>query len=513
MAKTSTATKPATAAKKKPAATTTAAQAKKKTVKTVKNDKPRILYIAAEVNPFSQTGGLGEVASSLPVAVNAIGDAEMAVVTPLYEVVGAEHREKFEFICHINVPVAWRSQYAGLFRYVYRGVVHYFIDNEYYFKRPNLYGYYDDAERFAFFTRAVLELMPYMDFKPDILHANDWHTALVPIYYNQFYRTAEGYEGIKNIITIHNIEYQGKYDGFLLEDVFGISGYQYFTLEWGGCVNLLFGAIAYSDTVTTVSETYAQELRTAEHACGLQGAIDRYADKLTGIVNGIDTEVYDPETAPALFAHYSAEKPGMKAENKRGIQRLLGLPERPDVPMITMVTRLAGHKGLDILKEAMPRLIKEDLQFVLLGTGAPEYEGFFTDLQHSYPEKARALITFDKKMSQRLFAAGDIYMMPSKSEPCGLGQMMAMRYGTIPVVRNVGGLNDTVREGENGNGFVATEHTGASLEAATRRALDAYRDKEGWRALMYRAMTEDWSWNASAKKYIELYKKVLTKTD
>lgn len=472
-------------------------------------DKPRILLAAAEVNPFSQTGGLGEVASSLPVSLNAIGGAEMAVVTPLYECVGAEHREKFEFVCHINVPVAWRSQYAGLFRYVYRGVIHYFIDNEYYFKRPNLYGYYDDAERFAFFARAILELMPYMDFKPNILHSNDWHTALVPIYYNQFYAQSEGYEDIKNIITVHNIEYQGKYDGFLLEDVFGISGYQYFTLEWDGCVNLLFGAIAYSDLVTTVSETYAQELRTAEHACGLQNAIDRYSYKLTGIVNGIDTEVYNPETAPALFAHYSADIPEMKAENKRALQRLLGLPERADVPLITMVTRLASHKGLDILKEAMPRLIKEDIQFALLGTGAPEYEGFFTDLQHSYPEKARALITFDKKMSQRLFAAGDIYMMPSKSEPCGLGQMMAMRYGTIPVVRNVGGLNDTVREGENGNGFVATEHTGASLEAATLCALAAYRDADGWKQLMRRAMTEDWSWNASAKKYIELYKKLL----
>lgn len=500
----------ATTKKSKPTTEKTTKKAAAKPVarkKTVKPDKPRILLAAAEVNPFSQTGGLGEVASSLPVAVNSIGSAEMAVVTPLYECVGSEHREKFEFVCHINVPVAWRSQYAGLFRYVYRGVIHYFIDNEYYFKRPGLYGYYDDAERFAFFNRAVLELMPYMDFKPNILHSNDWHTALVPIYYNQFYKTTEGYEDIKNIITIHNIEYQGKYDGFLLEDVFGISGYQYFTLEWGGCVNLMYGAIAYSDMVTTVSETYAQELRTAEHACGLQDAIDRYANKLTGIVNGIDTEVYDPETAPALFAHYSAENPSMKAENKRGLQSLLGLPERADVPMITMVTRLAGHKGLDILKAAMPRLIKEDIQFVLLGTGAPEYEGFFTDLQHSYPDKARALITFNKDMSQKLFAAGDIYMMPSKSEPCGLGQMMAMRYGTIPVVRNVGGLNDTVREGY--NGFVATEHTAASLEAATLRALAAYKNKEEWAEIMNRAMTADWSWNASAEKYIDLYKKVL----
>lgn len=473
--------------------------------------KPRVLLVAAEVNPFSQTGGLGEVASSLPVAVNGIGGAEVAVVTPLYECVKEEYRRNFEFVCHIIVPVAWRNQYAGLFRYVYRGVVHYFIDNEYYFKRPNLYGYYDDAERFAFFARAVLDLMPYMDFQPNILHSNDWHTALVPVYYKLYYMYADGYKDIRNLITIHNIEYQGKYDGHLLEEVFGISGFKYYTLEWGGCVNLLYGAIAYSDMISTVSRTYAQELRTSEHACGLENAIDRYADKLKGIVNGIDTEVYDPSSAPALFAHYSADDMSGKSVNKRELQKLLGLPERDDVPMITMVTRLAGHKGLDILKAAMTKIIKEDVQFVLLGTGECEYEGFFSDLQSAYPDKARALIMFDKQMSQRLFAAGDIYMMPSKSEPCGLGQMMAMRYGTIPIVRNVGGLNDTVSEGENGNGFVATEHTAESLTAATLRAIKAYADKEKWSGIVRRAMTEDWSWNRSGREYIGLYKELLEK--
>ncbi len=489
----------------------TAAKAKTapKAKKPAKPDKPRVLYVAAEVNPFSQTGGLGEVASSLPVAVNGTGKAEMAVVTPLYACVGEKYRKDFEFICHINVPVAWRSQYAGLFRYVYRGVTHYFIDNEYYFKRDKLYGYFDDAERFAFFTRAVLELMPYMDFKPNILHVNDWHTALVPIYYKLYYMYREEYADIKTIVTIHNIEYQGKYDGNLLEDVFGISGFQYFTLEWGGCVNLLFGAIAYSDMVTTVSETYAEELKTPEHACGLQDAINRFADKLTGIVNGIDTEVYDPSRAPALFAHYDAKDRSGKVQNKLALQKLLGLPERADVPMITMVSRLASHKGLDILKGAMPRIISEDVQFVLLGTGEPEYEGYFSDLERSCPDKVRALIKFDPSMSQKLFAAGDIYMMPSRSEPCGLGQMMAMRYGTIPIVRNVGGLNDTVREGENGNGFIASEYTADSLAAATKRALEMFRDKEKWEALVDRAMNEDLSWKVSGEKYIALYKKIL----
>lgn len=498
--------------------TSAAATAAKKTprrpaakTKPAKKDKLRILLVSAEVNPFSQTGGLGEVASSLPVAVNELGTAEMAVVTPLYECVGQQYRKDFEFVCHINVPVAWRSQYAGLFKYVYRGVTHYFIDNEYYFKRGGLYGYYDDAERFAFFCRAVLELMPYMDFKPDVLHSNDWHTALVPIYYKLYYMYAEGddYSYIQNLITIHNIEYQGKYDGHLLEDVFGIPGNQYFTLEWGGCVNLMFGAMAYSDKISTVSRTYAEELKSPEHACGLQDAVKRFEYKLTGIVNGIDTVVYNPATAPSLFEHYDAGEIEKKVLNKTGLQKLVGLPEREDVPMITMVTRLAWHKGLDILKQAMPRIVKEDVQFVLLGTGEPEYEGFFRDLQAAYPDKVRAIIAFNKDMSQKLFAAGDLYMMPSHSEPCGLGQMMAMRYGTIPIVRNVGGLNDTVREGENGNGFVCPVHTGEALADATLRALEAYRDKDRWNAIVKRAMTEDWSWTASAKKYIELYKEMV----
>ena len=349
-----------------------------------------------------------------------------------------------------------------------------------------------------------------MDFKPDIIHSNDWHTALVPIYYKLYYMYAEGdtYSWIQNLITIHNIEYQGKYDGHLLEDVFGIAGHQYFTLEWGGCVNLLFGAMAYSDRISTVSRTYAEELKTPEHACGLQDAVKRFAYKMTGILNGIDTVVYDPAHAPALFAHYDAEHPEDKVKNKTGVQKLLGLPEREDVPMITMVSRLAWHKGLDILKQAMPRIVREDVQFVLLGTGEPEYEGFFRDLQEAYPDKARAVIAFNKDLSQKMFAAGDIYMMPSHSEPCGLGQMMAMRYGTIPVVRNVGGLNDTVHEGEEGNGFVCPVHTGEALADATVRAIKAYGDKERWKAIVRRAMTEDWSWSASAKKYIELYREM-----
>ncbi len=506
------------AAAKRPAAKKTAAEkpaakrpaAKKPAARKIP-EKPRILLVAGECNPFSQTGGLGEVASSLPIAVNELGTAEMAVVTPLYECVGEQYRKDFQFICHINVPVAWRSQYAGLFKYIYRGVTYYFIDNEYYFKRGGLYGYYDDAERFAFFCRAVLELMPYMDFKPDVIHANDWHTALVPIYYKLYYMYAEGdaYSYIQNLFTIHNIEYQGRYDGNLLEEVFGIAGNQYFTLEWGGCVNLMFGAMAYCDRISTVSRTYAEELRSPEHACGLQDAVRRFEGKMTGIVNGIDTVVYNPATALALFEHYDATCPEKKVLNKTGLQKLLGLPEREDVPMITMVSRLAWHKGLDILKQAMTRIVKEDVQFVLLGTGEPEYEGFFRDLERAYPDKVRAIIAFNKDMSQKLFAAGDIYMMPSHSEPCGLGQMMAMRYGTVPIVRNVGGLNDTVHEGEDGNGFVCPVHTGEALAETTLRALAAYRDKPRWQAIMQRGMTEDWSWTASAKKYIELYKEMI----
>ena len=501
---------------------TAASKTTKKTTKTTakattakkpaasKDKKLNVLFVSGEAAPFAQTGGLGEVAGSLPAAVNKYGeDVNVSVILPLYECITREFRKDFEFICNIYVPVAWRSQYAGLFKYKYKGVTYYFIDNEYYFKRPSLYGYYDDGERFSCFNRAVLEFLPQLDNKPDILHCNDWHTGLVPVYYKLYYREKEGYDGIKTLFTIHNIEYQGKYSQSILEDVFGIPFSLGQSLSYDSCVNLMYAAMEYSDRVSTVSPTYANELEDAYYACGLSEVVRNIKYKFSGIINGIDTEVYNPAKNASLFANYSAKDMAKKAENKRGLQQMLNLPESADIPLLIVVSRLAKHKGADIMREAMKSVIKKDVQFVILGTGDLEYENFFSNMQAEYPAKMRMVVAFNPDMAQKMFGAGDIFLMPSRSEPCGLGQMMAMRYGAVPVVRRCGGLKDTVTEGDNGNGFNFTEYNAAELEAAIDRALNAYGSKEKWTEIMARDMNADYSWGASGKKYIELYREMM----
>lgn len=315
--------------------------------------KKRVLFVASEAWPFAGTGGLGEVVGSLPKALNGLGDVEAEVIIPLYESVPAEYREQMTFVRSINVPLAWRNQYCGLFTLVHDGVKFMFVDNEYYFKRSGLYGYGDDGERFAFFSRAVLELLPYLDYKPDILHCNDWHTALVPVYYKLFYQYREGLSGIKTIFTIHNIEYQGQFSGDVIEDLFGIPRREYMSVEYHGCINLMKAAIDYSDSVSTVSNAYAGEIMSAEYAHGLEGVLLKNAYKLKGILNGIDVKTYDPATSASLFKNYDAESAeANKKENKLGLQRMLNLPADENVPMIAMITRLASHKGLDIVRSA-----------------------------------------------------------------------------------------------------------------------------------------------------------------
>lgn len=478
--------------------------------KKTKESPVNVLFVAGEASPFSQTGGLGEVAGSLPAAVNGERkNVNAAVIMPLYGSIKSEYRENFEYICNAYVPVAWRSQYAGLYKYEYCGATYYFIDNEYYFKRPNLYGYYDDGERFAFFTRAVLELLPKLDVIPDILHCNDWHTALVPVYYKLFYREKQGYGNIRTLFTIHNIEYQGKYSQSIMEDVLGIPFSLAQSVSYDNCVNLMYAAMEYSDRVSTVSPTYAVELEDPFYACGLDGVVKSIKYKFSGIINGINTDVYNPATNKSLFTNYSAADIKKKEENKKGLQNMLDLPEKSDTPLLVVVSRLAAHKGADILRDAIGSVIKEDVQFAVLGTGEAEYENFFAHLSQEYPNKARMIAAFNPDMAQKFFAAGDIFLMPSKSEPCGLGQMMAMRYGTVPVVRRCGGLKDTVTEGENGNGFNFTAYDSSELENAVRRAVETYKDKGRWEKLMLRDMSADYSWSASGKKYIQLYKDMM----
>lgn len=475
--------------------------------------KKRVLMVASEAWPFAGTGGLGEVVGSLPKALNKLGDVEAEVIIPLYESVPEEYRAKMTFVRSINVPLAWRNQYCGLFTLELDGVKYMFVDNEYYFKRTGLYGYGDDGERFAFFSRAVLELLPYID-KPDVIHCNDWHTALVPVYYKLFYQYREGMDGIKTIFTIHNIEYQGQFSGDVIEDLFGIPRREYMSVEYHGCINLMKAAIDYSDSVSTVSNSYAGEIMSSEYAHGLESVLLKNAYKLKGILNGIDTVTYDPANSGSLFKNYDANTVDeYKKVNKTELQRMLNLPVDENVPMIAMITRLASHKGLDIVRSAFNGIMQDDVQFVVLGTGDADHENFFRHMQNVYGNRVRAIIAFNKDMAQKIYAGADVFLMPSRSEPCGLSQMIAMRYGTVPVVRLTGGLKDSVidcGDGTVGTGFGFTEYDAGALRHAVDRAVGLYRDyRDIWTGLRKRDMQSDFSWNKSAKEYDAYYAEVL----
>ena len=464
----------------------------------------------SEQEPFAGTGGLGEVVGSLPKELNKRKDVEARVILPLYENLPEQYRAKLRFVTSITVPLAWRNQYCGLLELEHEGVKFLFVDNEFYFKRTSIYGYGDDGERFAFFSRAVLELLPYLNWRVDILHCNDWHTALVPIYYKLFYQYREGLGGIKTIFTIHNIEYQGQFNGAVLEDLFGIPYREFASLEWGGCINLMKGAIDYSDSVSTVSNTYAGEIMRAEYAHGLESVLLKNAYKLKGILNGIDTDVYNPATNASLFRNYDVNTVAeVKVKNKVRLQHMLDLPQDPNVPMIAMITRLVSHKGLDIVRASFHEIMKENVQFVVLGTGDADHENFFRLMQEEYGERVRAIIAFNKDMAQKIYASADIFLMPSKSEPCGLSQMMAMRYGTIPVVRATGGLRDSVADcgnGDEGTGFSFEEYDQNALRSTIARAVGLYRDySDKWAGLVQRAMNADFSWAKSAETYANYY--------
>ena len=475
-----------------------------------KDNTKHVLFVGSECAPFAGTGGLGEVLGSLPKAINASSSGVKAsVILPLYESVAQEYRDKFEFIRHIYVPVSWRKQYCGLFKYVENGVEYFFVDNEYYFKRPNIYGYYDDAERYAFFSRAVLELLPHLGFDVDILHCHDWQSALVPIYYKLFYMYRDGYVNIKNIFTIHNIEYQGKYPDCILEDVFGIDNSELSSVSFDGCINLLKGAIDYSDAVSTVSPTYAKELQDPFYAHGLADVIAANSHKMRGILNGIDTDVYNPKTNPALFSHYDASNIADKTKNKLELQAMLDLTRDPNIPMVAIISRLVCHKGLDLVRFAFDEMLKLNMQLVILGKGDSEFENYFTHMHDMYDKKVASIIAYNKDLSHKVYSAADMFLMPSKSEPCGLSQMMSCRYGTVPIVRSTGGLKDSITDcgnGDVGNGFVFGDYDAASMLHAISRAVGLYSDyRHEWDGLVKRCLASDFSWNKSAKEYINFY--------
>lgn len=479
--------------------------AKEEAAVTIK-PKRKILFAASECTPFIATGGLAEVIGSLSKSLAQDEEYDVRVVLPLYSDIRGDYRQRFTYLGNINVPLGWRNQYCGIFSYEESGVTFYFLDNEYYFRRGGCYGYYDDGERFAFFSRAVMEILGFLQFYPDVLHCHDWQSALAAIYLKTIYCHRREYSLIRAVFTIHNIEYQGKYSLDVLEDLFGISDDYRYLLEFDGCANLMKAAIECSETFTTVSPTYAEEIKRAEYAHGLQGEVERNAFKLRGILNGIDVKSYDPATDPALFAPYSAENPAGKEVCKAELQKMLGLPVRENVPVVAMISRLVAHKGLDLVRAAIEELLADDVQFVLLGTGDSEYESYFKDLANRYKGKAVSIIAFNGDLSRKIYSGADIFLMPSKSEPCGLSQMIASRYLTVPVVRETGGLYDSIKPyGAGGNGFTFAAYNAGDMLYVLREAVSLYKNKPEWQKLMIKAGTTDFSWQRSAEEYKKLY--------
>lgn len=472
----------------------------------------KILYATSEAFPFAMSGGLADVSGALPKAFRRrlVG---CRVVMPLYASVPQELREKMTFVTSITVPVAWRRQYCGIFEAHMNGVIYYLLDNQYYFNRDGMYGHYDDAERFAFFSRAVLDIIPYIDFEPQIIHCNDWQTALVPVYLKNMYQNDPKYAKIKTVFTIHNIQYQGKYGYEILDDVIGLPDECKSSVDYDGCVNLMKGAIVTADKVTTVSPTYANEIKDAWFAYGLDGILRENEGKVLGILNGIDVDVYNPETDSDIKAAYSAKSPKNKALNKAALQKEMGLPQRDDVPVFAIVSRLVEHKGFDLVIAVFEELLKADLQFVILGTGEWKYEHFFEDMAARHSDKVSFQKRFSPPLSHRFYAGADFFLMPSKSEPCGLSQMIALRYGALPIVRETGGLNDTITDcgNEGGNGFTFKSYNAHDMEDAVWRAVGLYGDKKRLEAVKKIALSTDNSWIKSAGVYINLYKELLGK--
>ncbi len=476
----------------------------------------KILFIGAEAMPFAATGGLGDVLGSLPAAIAEAGDGEVdvRVVMPLYRSVSEQYRSMMNTEAEFYVQLAWRNQYCGVKSLVKDGVTYYFIDNEFYFNRDALYGSFDDGERFAFFSKAALEMLEKIDYFPDIVHAHDWQSALSVIYLNCKYARRPGYSGIKTVFTIHNIEYQGKYDFSILADVFELDWWREI-VEYDGCINLMKGAIVCADEVTTVSPRYADEIKGAEHSHGLSMILSENAYKLCGILNGIDYVYYNPAKDESIAKKFSWRSLEGKYENKSALQREVGLPENNNVPLISVVSRLAAHKGMDIIAEMMYALLNEKAcQLVILGKGEPAYERFFSELEANYPDRVKALITYDRDLAKRIYAASDIFLMPSKSEPCGLSQMIASRYGVIPVTRETGGLYDSIKgywekDGKiMGNGFTFANYSSAELKERAEAAIDLWNDENKRKALIGKIMRTDFSWKSSATKYIEMYEKI-----
>lgn len=476
-----------------------------------------ILFATSEAYPFMKTGGLGDVAYALPKALRKQG-IDVRVIMPKYTRISKEYSDKMEKVAEYNVQVGWRNQYCGLLRLEYDGIPFYFIDNKYYFKRGSAYGDFDDGERFSFFSKAILEAMKYIDnFTPDILHCNDWHTAIAIPLLKEHYKNDSRYNKIKTVYTIHNLKYQGLFAKEMLGELLGL-GMEYFSedkLKYYNIISFMKGGIIFADRVTTVSPAYAEEIKTEYYGEGLNGLLRSRERDLCGILNGLDTDLNNPVIDKNIFENYDENNIQGKGENKEKLQELLNLPKDKGIPMIGMVTRLEEQKGIDLIREIIEELLHEDIQLVILGTGNQRYEDMFKFFAWKYPSKVSANIYFDASIAQKIYAASDMFLMPSKFEPCGIGQLIALKYGSIPIVRETGGLNDTVHSyneytGE-GNGFTFKDYNSQDMLYTIKRAINFYYNKDIWNKLITTAMKEDFSWNKSAQEYIQMYRNVLDK--
>lgn len=473
----------------------------------------RVLFVASEAAPFVKTGGLGDVVRSLPKALRKQG-LDVRVILPKYAEISAEYKRNIVLKKKLAVPVGWRKQYCGVERLRYKPF--YFIDNEYYFKRKGLYGFFDEAERYAFFCRAVLEAIPYLKFVPDIIHCHDWHTGPVSLFLKTHYHATSLYQNIRTVFTIHNLKYQGVFPKEILGNLLGLSEEHFPAVEFFGQVNFMKAGLNFSDIITTVSKTYAAEIQSSYFGEQLDGVMRHRSADLYGILNGIDEQEYNPEKNKHIFSCYNLKKITEKQKNKKKLQQHLNLPVKKAVPLLAIVSRLIDQKGLALIERVLPEILAMDLQMVVLGTGEPKYEYLFKWMAKQYPDKLSVNISFDQVLAHQIYAASDLLLMPSLFEPCGLSQLIALRYGCLPIVRETGGLKDTVHAYDEdtgvGNGFSFTNFNAHDMLYTIKRAVDYFNQKQVWSKIVANAMTGDYSWHKSAQEYIKLYKQLVNIT-
>lgn len=475
--------------------------------------KLRILFASSEVDPFIKTGGLADVALALPKAMVKLG-CDIRVIMPKYQTIPENYQVKMKHLTTFTVPLGWRQQYCGVDKMVLDNITYYFIDNEYYFKRDKIYGHYDDGERFAFYAKAICTSLAYLDdFKCDIIHCNDWHTALVPVYLRECFKDDPLYANIKTIFTVHNTKFQGIYSDYMLNDVLGLHCFKAAVDQLYhkyNAINYMKGALSYSDLITTVSPSYAEEIKTKTFGEGLDEIFSRRHQVLHGIINGIDNDQYDPATDKLIIQPFTIDTIDQKYKNRQTIREELGLDINTNDPLVIIISRLSEQKGMELIKHVMREIVALPIQLVVLGTGDKEYEDMFRYWANLYHNKMVACITFDSALSHRLYAGADLLLMPSQFEPCGLSQMIAMRYGVLPVVREVGGLKDSViaydRFTKTGNGFSFANYNAHEFLFTLTNAVDIYHNNhDDWNILVTNAMATDFSWEKSARQYLSLY--------